>query len=84
MAAALKVVVLNLKASDLHPPPGFHRCSQMLFFVAPCYRRLQTRLAGVWVCTQASAALSHPIYGLNLLVLRYHFEVGFISQESPS
>ena len=30
---------------------------------------------------QVSAALSRPIYGLNLLVLRYHFEFGFIFQE---
>jgi hypothetical protein len=79
VAAPLIFVKFKMRSS-VNYPPSFH--SQMLFFVAPTYyRHLLTKIAGVWGCTQVSAALSRPIYGLNLLVLRYHFEFGFIFQE---
>jgi hypothetical protein len=75
----LKFIAANLTPSVILPP-GFH--SQMLFFVAPIYyRHLLIVFVGVWVYTQVSATLSRPVYGLNLLVLRYHFEFGFISRE---
>jgi len=78
LLAALNSVVVDSQASEIHPL-GFRQ--QLLFFVAAYnYIHLLIRFAGVWAYTQVSEALSHPICGLNLLVLMYHYEFGFIYQ----
>ncbi len=79
VAPPLIFIVVNLTPSAILPP-GSH--SQMLFFVATTYyRRLLTRSAAVWGCTQSSVALSRPKYGLNLLVQGYHFQFSFLFRE---
>jgi hypothetical protein len=82
VAPPLIFIIVNLTPSAILPP-GFH--SQMLFFVATTYyRRLLIRSARVWGCIQSFAALFRPKYGLNLLVLRYHFEFSSLFQEFAS